>query len=150
MARSGRAPKPTSLRMLHGDRRDRINMSEPKPRDLAPQRPPWLSGLAAEEWDRIVPDLAAMGTVKAVDATALAAYCEAVARLRGALAAVAEHGMITTDAGGAPHRNPAAGMARDASNEIRMWAREFGFTPSARSPLKAEPHVSGGADHLLP
>lgn len=46
--------------------------------------PSWLSPLAAEEWQRIVPDLAAMKTVKEVDAAGLACYCEAVARLRKA------------------------------------------------------------------
>jgi P27 family predicted phage terminase small subunit len=150
MGRRGPAPKPTSLRLLHGDRKDRINTAEPRPRNMPPERPGWLSALAAEEWDRIAPDLVAMGTVRAVDATALAAYCEAVARLRSALGAVAGHGLIVTDVDGIPHRNPAAAMARDASNEIRLWAREFGLTPSARSPLRVDvSHHGLPAERLL-
>lgn len=145
MGRRGPAPKPTSLRVLHGDRADRINRAEPRPRDIAPDRPEWLSELAAEEWDRVVPDLIVMGTVKTADATGLAAYCEAVARLRAALDAVAEHGMIVTDARGASRRNPAVTMARDASNEIRLWAREFGLTPSARQMQRAG--VGPGQSH---
>jgi P27 family predicted phage terminase small subunit len=138
MGRRGPAPKPTELRLLHGDRRSRINTAEPRPRDLAPERPRWLTPTAVEEWDRVAPDLVAMGTVKAVDATALGCYCEAVARLRAGLAALAEFGLVLVDADGVPHRNPASGMVRDASNEVRLWAREFGLTPSARSPLKVD------------
>jgi P27 family predicted phage terminase small subunit len=138
MGRTGPAPKPTALRVLHGDRKSRINLNEPRPRDLPPERPPWLSELAAEEWERIALDLAAMGTVKAVDGTALAAYCEAVGRLRIATRLVAESGPLLVDDDGHVRKNPAVAQARDASYEVRMWAREFGFTPSARSPLRIE------------
>ena len=65
-----------------------------------------------------------------MDATGLAALCEAVARLRAALAVVAEHGLMLHDRDGASRKNPAVGMARDASNEVRLWAREFGLSPS--------------------
>jgi len=145
VGRTGPAPKPTALRVLHGDRRSRINDAEPRPRDLPPLKPAWLSPLAAEEWDRIAPDLAAMGTVKRIDAMGLAAYCEAVARLITGAKLVAEAGPLLVDRDGKVRRNPAVAQARDASYEMRMWAREFGFTPSARSPLR----IDIGA-HALP
>src|SRR5262249_15172357 len=138
MGRSGPPPKPTPLRVLHGGRPGRINRAEPKPRELPPVKPEWLSNLAGQEWDRIAPDLAAMGTVKAVDGTALAAYCEAVARLRVASTIVAESGPLLIGDDGHVRQNPAVAQARDASYEVRMWAREFGFTPSARAPLRIE------------
>jgi P27 family predicted phage terminase small subunit len=143
MGRSGPPPKPTALRVLHGDRPSRINRAEPRPRELPPVRPEWLSRWAVEEWDRIAPDLAAMGTVKAIDAIALAAYCEAVARLRTASKLVAESGPLLIGDDGHVRKNPAVAQARDASYEVRMWAREFGFTPSARAPLRIE--VAGTA-----
>ena len=150
MGRTGPPPTPTALRVLRGDRASRINRAEPQPRNMSPQRPEWLSAMAVEEWDRIAPDLAAMGTVKAVDATALGAYCEAVARLRVATRLVAETGPLLLDEAGKARKNPAVGQARDASYEVRMWAREFGFTPSARSPLRIEVGVPGApAERLL-
>lgn len=143
MGRRGPAPTPTALRVLRGDQPKRINLHEPRPRELAPDRPPWLSEHAAEEWDRVVPDLVRMGTAKAVDAIGLAAYCEAVARFRAASALVSASGPLVIGRDGLAHKNPAVAQARDASYEVRLWAREFGLTPSSRSPLRIE--VSPGA-----
>ena len=147
MGRRGPAPKPTQLRLLHGDKPSRINTAEPRPRDVPPQRPAWLSPLAAEEWDRIAPDLARMGTAKAVDGTALAAYCEAVARFRAAGDILAQTQVLVVDRDDRPRVNPAVRVARDASADMRMWARELGLTPSARAPLRIEHSgsVAGGA-----
>jgi P27 family predicted phage terminase small subunit len=138
MGTRGPAPRPNNLRVLYGDRKSRINDAEPRPRDKPPARPSWLSPLAAEEWARIAPDLTVMGTAKAVDATALGAYCEAVARLRVACELVAKSGPLLIGREGQAVKNPAVAQARDASYEVRMWAREFGFTPSARSPMRLD------------
>jgi P27 family predicted phage terminase small subunit len=145
VGRRGPAPKPTQLRLLHGDKASRINLAEPRPRDVPPERPAWLSAVAAEEWERIAPDLARMGTAKAIDAAALAAYCEAVARFRAANDVLAQSQVLIVDRDDRPRVNPAVRVARDASYEMRMWAREFGLTPSARSPLRIEHSGSVGA-----
>lgn len=130
---------PTQLRLLHGEKRpSQINYDEPRPRERLPVQPEWLSSAGAEEWNRVLPDLAVMRTAREVDASALAAYCEAVARLRTATQLVARAGLMIKDPDGALRKNPAVAQARDASNEVRMWAREFGFTPSARAPLRVE------------
>jgi P27 family predicted phage terminase small subunit len=153
VGRRGPAPKPTQLRLLHGDKPSRINLAEPRPRDVPPERPPWLSAEAAEEWDRVAPDLARMGTAKAIDAAGLACYCEAVARFRAANDMLAQSQVLIVDRDNTPRVNPAVRVARDASYELRMWAREFGLTPSARSPLRIEHSgsVGGGlpAERLL-
>lgn len=151
MGRRGPAPVPTNLRMLRGETRpSRINDAEPRPRDVAPDKPPWLSGAASDEWDRIMPDLLAMGTVKAADAMPLAAYCETVARFRIATELVAKAGLMLRDRDGMVRKNPAVGQARDASIEMRMWAREFGLTPAARQPLRvAVDHHGLPAERLL-
>ena len=141
MGRTGAAPRPTALKLLHGDRPARINTAEPVPRNMPPAKPGWLSPLAAEEWDRIAPDVEAMRTVKAVDSSGLAAYCEAVARLRAATAVAAKAGPLIVDRDGKPRTNPAVRLARDASYEVRMWAREFGFTPSARAGIVVDVRV---------
>jgi len=97
-------------------------------------RPEWLSDAAAAEWDRIIPELAKTGAADPADEASLAAYCEAVARLRIATGLVNRLGLVRK-AGDDLVRNPAVTQARDASYEVRMWAREFGLTPSARAVL---------------
>lgn len=150
MGRRGPAPHPTSLRVLKGDRPYRINAAEPMPRDVPPERPGWLSPMARHEWDRIAPDLVKMGTAKALDASALAAYCEAVALLRTLAEVVAKSGPLLVQRDGTVRKNPAVGQLRDASASVRLWAREFGFTPAARQPLKIEVAHSGlPAERLL-
>jgi len=102
------------------------------------ERPPWLSDTARGEWDRVVPRLQALGLTDPADEATLAAYCEAVARLREATRIVARTGVLWKDPGGGPElrRNPAVAQARDAAYEVRMWAREFGLTPAARVLLR--------------
>lgn len=149
MGRRGPAPKPTSLRLLHGDRPARINYAEPVPRELPAERPAWLSADAAEEWDRIVPELEHMRVIRAVDSMVVAAYCEAVARFRQASAIVAAEGLLI-EVDGTARKHPAALIARDASADMRLLGRELGLSPSARSMLRAgaeSPH--GGPERLL-
>jgi P27 family predicted phage terminase small subunit len=136
--------------VLTGEKRYRINRDEPQPGTGPPQRPDWLSEGASAEWDRIAPDLARMGTAKNVDSTALAAYCEAVARFVMLAGLVARTGPLIVGRDGLAHKNPAVAQLRDASVDMRMWAREFGFTPSARQPLRIEHSTAGmGAERLL-
>jgi P27 family predicted phage terminase small subunit len=93
-----------------------------------------------------------MRTGRAVDATSLAAYCEAVARLRAATAWVVRVGLMHSPKNDPSdiRKNPAVAQARDASNEVRLWAREFGLTPSSRQPLRIEhTHRDLPAERLL-
>jgi P27 family predicted phage terminase small subunit len=148
MGRRGPAPNPTALRLLHGDKPYRINDREPRPRELEPQPPTWLSRRAAEEWARVMPDLLAMGTVRAADRDAIAAYCEAVALLATLSRLVADTGPLIVGKDGIPHKNPVVAQRRDASSEVRMWARELGLTPAARQPLRIEHDVRLPAERL--
>ena len=150
MGRRGPAPSPTNLRVLKGDRPYRINRDEPTPRDVPPSAPGWLSPKASTEWDRVLPDLIVMGTAKAVDSSALAAYCEAVALLETLAEVVAKSGPLLIGRDGLAHKNPAVAQLRDASASVRLWAREFGFTPSSRQPFKVEmTHRGLPAERLL-
>ena len=121
MGRRGPAPTPTNLRVLKGDRPYRINANEPRPRNEPPAEPDWLTAGARAEWRRVVPDLIAMGTAKAVDALALAAYCEAVAMLARLVREVEQDGPIVAGRDGdpGPRKNPAVAMLRDASAAVR-------------------------------
>jgi P27 family predicted phage terminase small subunit len=150
VGRRGPAPQPTALRVLKGDKPYRINTAEPRPRDEPPSKPAWLSELAAAEWDRVAPELTAMRTARAVDSMALAAYCESVALMITLADVLAKTGPLLVGRDGLAHKNPAVAQLRDAMSHVRMWAREFGFTPAARQPLKIEvAHAGQPAERLL-
>lgn len=55
MGKRGPAPKPTALRVLHGDRKDRINDAEPQPAEGEVTAPEELSDDARAIWDQLPP-----------------------------------------------------------------------------------------------
>lgn len=144
----GRAPEPTRLKLLKGAQSKRINRNEPQPLDLPVTRPDHLSQHAAEEWDRVLPHLQAMGTVTDADVPCLAVYCEAVARWRRLAKLVADSQPLLHRDGNYV-KNPLYSQVRDAAIEVRMFAREFGLTPSARSGIRVEHVIGDGAERLL-
>lgn len=142
MGRRGPAPAPTRLKLLKGTERGRINFAEPRPLEGPAGRPGWLSAAAAEEWDRVAPHLEAMRTLTAADTTGLGVYCEAVARWRRLAEVVASSPpVIARD--GVLVKNPAYSQVRDAAVEVRLWAREFGLTPSARAGIRVDLYHHG-------
>lgn len=140
MGRRGPAPTPTNLRLLKGDRPDRINTNEPVPRQVLPQCPATVSPAVREVWDYTLAELAVMRTVKAADRDTLLCYCEAVVLHNEASAILAETQVLVKGTLGGLVRNPAIAVQRDAAQRIRAFAQEFGLTPSARSGI-----VVGGA-----
>lgn len=151
MGKRGPAPEPTRLKLIKGTnkkRPDLVNLNEPRPVPGEARRPVYLSALASEEWDRVLPHLTHMGTLSDADTTALAVYCEAVARWRK-LAEVVASSPPVLSRDGILIKNPAYSQIRDAAIEVRLYAREFGLTPSARSGIRIEHVISGDAGRLL-
>src|SRR5262245_53672168 len=148
MGRRGPAPETTRLKLIKGTKPYRINTNEPQPLALAINRPEWLSPLAGEEWDHVAPHLVAMGTITDADLAGFAIYCEAVARWRRLAELVAQSPPVV-NRDGAVVKNPVYAQVRDAAAEVRLWAREFGLTPSARAGIRVEVAVSGDAGRLL-
>jgi P27 family predicted phage terminase small subunit len=148
MGRRGPAPEPTRLKLIKGVKPSRVNLDEPMPLDRAVDRPPWLSDLAAEEWDRTAPHLAAMGIVTEADLPSFAVYCEAVARWRRLAELVAQSPPVVSR-DGAVVKNPVYSQVRDAAIEVRLFAREFGLTPSARAGIRVERALADTAARLL-
>lgn len=136
MGKRGPAPKPTQLRLLHGDRKDRINADEPQPSEGLPECPPGASDEVRDVWDYILSELAVMRIVTPADRDALYAYCEAVAQHRQASREIADVGLTVRAMNGGYTRNPAVQIQRDAAALVRAFAQEFGLTPSARSQIK--------------
>lgn len=140
MGRRGPQPKPTALRVLHGDRKDRINTDEPQPREGLPTCPREVDPAVRKVWDYTIAELAQMKVVTPADRDPLLAYCEAVVLHRRASAMLADAGFSERALNGGSAKHPAVSIQRDAAATMRAYAQEFGLTPSSRSGIR-----TGGA-----
>lgn len=156
-------PRPTHLKLIEGrgngrDSGGRKVAETPKFRRLPPEPPEWLPAEARAEWDRVVDELANIELLKPVDRASLTAYCLTWQRLVDAQKLIAEnetvevqavkdssgevvdvvrlngYGLLGKNSQGIT-RAPWIAIAEAASKELRAWAAEFGFTPSAENKL---------------
>jgi P27 family predicted phage terminase small subunit len=159
MGRRGPAPKPTALRVLHGDRKDRINTGEPHPDEGEITPPDWLSNEALEVWETLADELTAKGVLTAWDVEAYANWCDAVARRRKAAEHVAQEGAVVEhpvynkngDVTGTRMGKNAWLLALDAADaQVQRYGARFGLTPSDRAQLKIGGQTDpAGAERLL-
>lgn len=139
----GRPSKPTQLKVLHGDRKDRINDAEPVPSAVVTP-PSWLDDEALGVWRQYAPDLEATKVLTGWDVEAFALWCDAVVRRRRAVAELAvsrEVLEVPVTAGGEvvgyrQVKNSWCTVLAEASSEILRYGARFGLTPSDRSQLK--------------
>lgn len=141
---AGRPPKPTHLKVLHGDDKKnpkRLNRSEPVP-SASTVEPPWqLSRSAQEVWDRLAPDRIDKGVLTAWDADAFAFFCEGVVIARLKLA----------DAGREPMPGAPSPMSelKAAVSILSTLGGRFGWTPSDRTKLTIGEERRGPSEDLL-
>jgi len=144
MGARGPAKAPAALKLLEGggngrDSGGRKVVEGPAFKRLPPAKPDWLSDEAADEWDRVVPELSRVDVVKAEDASVLAAYCESVAEFRIATEAIRELDSLTVVMpSGAERPHPLIALRTQASARLQALAREFGLTPSSESNIAKE------------
>lgn len=137
MGKRGPAPKPTALRLIEGDREDRINRNEPIPRSGEVIPPDDLPADVREVWDYTLAELEHMGIAAPSDRDTLLCYCWAVRTHRHATRVLAESSiLVKSPKTGAWVRNPALIELGKAAADIRAFAQEFGLTPSARSRIQ--------------
>ncbi|WP_440901640.1 phage terminase small subunit P27 family [Actinosynnema sp.] len=144
MGRRGPAAKPTSLRVLHGDRADRINSSEPVPPTQEVTCPDWASDGARAIWARLAPGLEQRGVLTAWDLDAFLILCEALSRYRQATTLITSSHLLVQGAGGLV-KNPALQIQAEAERMFLSYASRFGLTPSDRQAIKVE--VGGDQNH---
>lgn len=127
----GRPPKPSHLKVLHGDRKDRLNTAEPVPSEGTVQPPYRLPKAVREVWDRLAPDRISQGLLTPWDVDAFAAFCEALVLVRQG----------AREASGPVLPGAPSPMSRfkDAVNLCATLGGRFGWTPSDRQKL-----VTGG------
>lgn len=134
----GRKPKPTKTKQLAGNPGKRkLNAAEARIPASLPSCPAHLSKEAKAEWKRMAQVLYQHGLLTEVDRAALAAYCQAYARWVKAERVVSAKGMISLTAHGTQTISPYVRIARQAMDDMRKLAVEFGLTPSSRSRVTA-------------
>jgi P27 family predicted phage terminase small subunit len=164
MGERGPAAQPTRLKVLKGERKDRINASEPEPphTQKPPTCPSALSPTARRIWRRLAPQLHRERLLTDWDRETFAAYCIAAGLL---LDGAKEIRTPQTDADGNPIegtsgivvkgdrsnrvKHPAIQVVRDAGNDMRQWAKHFGLTPAGRAMLEVPPTADDDPDRLL-
>ena len=161
MGKRGPAPAPTSLRVLRGDQRGRINTDEPKPTDVPIVAPASVTGPALVEWERLAPDLARHRVMTAWDVQAFASYCMAVEIRDKARRQLDEQGEVMEApvfdrtgkrTGERTVRNPWFAVWMAAAETVLRHGARFGLTPSDRSQLgvgNGRQHNPAGATRLL-
>lgn len=154
----GRTPAPTALKVVRGERPDRINTQEPRPGgEVTP--PSWLSEDSRRVWAQFAPDLIAKQVMTAWDPEAFAGYCDAVVRRARAADRLDAEGEVV-DApvygrngeltGHRAQKNQWLGVWKDANDVILRFGARFGMTPSDRSQLKVgDGSSSNPKDRLL-
>ncbi|MEV6448464.1 phage terminase small subunit P27 family [Amycolatopsis sp. NPDC051716] len=143
MGKRGPAGKPTSLRILHGDRKDRINEAEPVPPAVEIVPPQWVSEKGRGIWDRLAPSMIARKVLTAWDVDAFGVLCEALARYAVATTLVNGSALLVPGGGGLVP-NPALKVQADAERTFLTFAARFGLTPSDRQAIKTEVNADGG------
>lgn len=133
----GPKPKPTHLRIVQGDRPDRINKAEPRASTKPPRAPEWLGEDAKKVWRRTVAQLKDMGIASEADRDLLAAYCTAVVNLQRATEIVDRTGIMVKGRRDGVVKNPAVQIQRDAAQLVARLAAEFGLSPSSRTRLRS-------------
>lgn len=121
----------------------------------APDQPAWISGEAAAEWERIVPELLKSEMLTKCDRAALAAYCQAWAELVECSFTIQDEGRFITEPvqnakgdvlGERKKAHPALSAQRDAFARVKSFLAEFGLTPAARMRMRLM--RDGGPDPL--
>jgi P27 family predicted phage terminase small subunit len=149
MGQRGPAPKPTALRVLHGDKQSRINHEEPMPREGRPEPPAWMRKDARAHFDEVVDEMSAMHLATPADVHAIALYSNTLAEYVQASRRLAR-GVLVKGRDGGLVKNPAAQIVRDHLQMLLRFEREFGLTPSARSGLRVQrAPISSPVDSLL-
>ena len=142
MARAGRRPKPTAIRILEGTQRGPAKREPSMPAGVPPM-PERLAvdKVAVEKWHELAGILTRMGVLTTGDGEALATLCEVHSAEQSCLMQLRAGGAVMhTDLGGVKP-NPAGPMYRSLVAMKASLLSEFGLTPSSRTKLATQVEV---------
>lgn len=138
VGKHGPSAKPTALRVLRGDRADRINDREPVPPVGGIVCPERASDGAREIRARLAPDLEKRKVLTTWDVDAFLILCETLARYRNATALVNGSALLVQSGSGLrPIRSPQCAQATDRADPRRrqeVTVRALGTHSALRHP----------------
>ena len=136
MARTGRPPKPTALKLLHGTARpDRVLKNEPQPEIGRPTRPHWLLPEAKREWSRIVPELLRLGLLAKIDRAMISMWCQCWGMYVEAVRDIRKNGTAFRTEKGYEGQRPSVAVMNKMIERMTALSARFGMTPSDRSKI---------------
>ena len=98
----------------------------------APEMPDDMDGEAAAEWERIVPDIEAMGLIASLDRGVLIRYCRGWATWLDLDEKLRATGLLVKGARDGLVRNPLWMMRSDVEATLEALGKQLGLTPAAR------------------
>lgn len=149
MGKRGPQAATIPLKILRGnsngrDSGGRLIPTPPAFERCEPAMPPWLSGAARDEWERVVPALSALNLLKEGDGPLLTAYCLCWQTIVDTSAILAVEG-YTEPGAKRQVAHSAVGIRNRAIADLRQLAVQFGLSPASESGLSA-PMVPQDAD----
>lgn len=142
MAKAGRRPKPTALKLLDGTQRGPAKQEPSLPAGVPPM-PERLKvdQIAVDKWQELAGILTSMGVLTLGDGEALATLCEVHSAEQACLLQLRAGGAVMhTDLGGVKP-NPAGPLYRSLVSQKAALLSEFGLTPSSRTKLATKAEV---------
>lgn len=141
MPRTGRKPKSPALKVLAGERKERVGGAIQKGAPAVPQRPDHFDDHGREAWDRVTAELTKLGCLSTAEAFAIELYCVVYSRWRKAIEGLNSGGITTTTDLGSVKGNPAMQVIAQCERTMASMLSEFGLTPSSRSRVKGGPEA---------
>lgn len=150
MGSRGPNPAPTALRLVRGDRPDRINLDEPLPAAAEVFCPDWVADWGQKLWAQLAPDLVDKGVLTFWDVPLFASGCDWWALYRQAIQDVWVQGTLIVGTRGVNVKNPNVEVAKAAFESATKIFARFGLTPADRAQLRLSPKGrSSSAERLL-
>lgn len=137
-----RPRKPTQLKVLQGSRvrSDREAASNAaQPQIAVPPCPDWLDTKSRKQWDKIAPQLVALGLLSVIDGDLFGAYAETSARYGDVCSKLENiNSWIGTTPNGFEVQTALVSIRNTLQKQLISLGREFGLSPAARSSIKVD------------
>lgn len=150
----GGKPKPTSLKILHGNPGKRpLNDREPEAKPEIPEPPDHMTERQREIWNRFGREMKAAGVLTKLDAVAYEMLCRAYVASVEAAEKVAEHGPVWMEKGDGKipkfAYSPYWAVQNREEKKLLALLAEFGLTPSSRTRIKVDKEDKGKLAEFL-
>lgn len=156
MPLGGVPAKPTALRKLEGDLSkgkapSMKNRNEPMPKPSDGQPPSWLRKHkeALKIWKAQAPEYQRLGLLTVADIESFAHFCYFQAEWHRLDEEIREDGEIMTHANGQLSANPKCKLRQQIWKNLVELGRSFGWTPSARTRIEAQPAENNDDNGIL-